>query len=451
VQTFALKLFSMTFSPELILTQLKTLPQPQRYCVAFSGGCDSHVLLWSLAAIRQKLPCYKLHAIHINHGLHSQANEWEAHCIDVGKSLDVPVETCRVEIELNKGHSLEAQARDARYDALKRLMHPGDMLLLAHHQDDQAETLMLQLIRGAGVHGLAAMPALADFAKGWLARPMLNVPRQQILAFAKQQTLDWIEDPSNRDMAFDRNYLRHTIMPMLTERWPATSATLTRAAMHQAEAATLLNTVAHDDLQRVSLPAPDQHDLPGLLKLPRARQVNLLRYWIRDICGYPLPNTSQLERILSDVLHAGQDKSPVVNWLDVEMRRYRERLYLGKTLVSYDVDWQAKWTVDSQLALPVGGKLITRECEGRGIHKDCLASGIMVRFRRGGEICKPAGRDHHHELRKLFQEWGVPPWLRDRIPLIYAGDELVQVVGYTSCAPFAVKPGETGVEFTIQH
>jgi tRNA(Ile)-lysidine synthase len=441
----------MTFSPELILAQLKTLPLPQRYCVAFSGGCDSHVLLWILSAIRQELACSNLHAIHINHGLHSQANEWETHCIDVCKSLDVTVETCRVKIDIPKGHSLEAQARDARYDAFKRLMRPGDMLLLAHHQDDQAETLMLQLIRGAGVHGLAAMPVLTDFANGWLARPMLNVPRKQIISFAQQQTLSWVEDPSNRDMAFDRNYLRHTVMPMLAERWPAASTTLARAAQHQAEAASLLNSLAHDDLQSVSLPEPGQLDMPGLLELPRARQANVLRYWIRDICGYPLPNTGQLDRILSDVLYAGQDKLPIVNWQDVEIRRYRDRLYLGKSLAVHDVDWQASWTADSQLSLPVGGKLITHEREGRGIHKDCLASGITVRFRRGGETCRPAGRGHHHELRKLFQEWGVPPWQRDRIPLIYAGDELAQVVGYTSCAPFAVKPDETGVEFTIQH
>jgi tRNA(Ile)-lysidine synthase len=441
----------MTFNPELILSQLRTLPRPQRYCVAFSGGCDSHVLLWCLSTIRQELACTNLHAIHINHGLHSKANDWETQCIDVCNSLDVSVETCRVEVNVSKGHSLEAQARDARYAAFKRCMRAGDMLLLAHHQDDQAETLLLQLIRGAGINGLAAMPRLTEFADGWLARPMLNVPRDEILAFAKQQGLDWIEDPSNDDITFDRNYLRHSVLPILSERWPSIAATLARAAQHQAEAATLLNTVAQDDFRDVSLSVPGQLDLPGLLKFPRARRANLLRFWISEICGYPLPSTNQLDRILSDVLHAGQDKSPIVNWRDVELRRYRDRLYLGNTQVSHDVDWQAKWMPDSQLVLPVGGMLTTREREGGGINKACLASGVTVRFRRGGEICKPAGRDHHHELRKLFQEWGVPPWQRDRIPLIYAGDELAQVVGYTSCAPFAVKKGETGVEFTIQH
>lgn len=440
----------MMFSPDSILMQLKSFPRPRRYCVAFSGGCDSHVLLWSLSSLRQSLGSSSLHAIHINHGLHTQANAWEAHCVEVCKALAVPLQTCRVQVNIDRGHSLEAQAREARYAAFRQFMQSGDMLLLAHHQDDQAETLLLQLIRGAGVNGLAAMPVLTDFADGWLARPLLDVTRSDITAFARQQGLHWIDDPSNQDIGFDRNYLRHAVMPLMTRRWPAIAATLARSAQHQAEAATLLKTLARDDWQRVSLPDSRQLAVSELCTLSRARQANVLRYWIRDVCGYPLPNTAQLDCVLRDVLHAGQDRSPIVNWQDVELRRYRDRLYLSTTMASHDVDWQADWAPDSHLVLPIGGKLITREHKGSGIHKACLDESITVRFRRGGEMCKPAGRDHHHELRKLFQEWGVPPWQRDRIPLIYAGDELAQIVGYASCAPFAVNPGETGVEFTIQ-
>ncbi len=441
---------SMSFDPESLCSQLARFPVPQRYCVAFSGGCDSHVLLWALASIRQNLKCSVIHAFHINHGLHENADDWAQHCIQVCNDLGISIEISKVKIQVEKGQSLEAQAREARYRALEKLMHPGDMLLLAHHQNDQAETLLLQLLRGAGVNGLAAMPELTVFATGWLARPLLHFKRDQIESFAKQHRLVWIDDPSNLDATFDRNYLRHDVMPLLAERWPSVASTLGRAARHQAEAAALLDELARDDYLSIATQIPNVVTVSKLLHLSPARQSNVIRYWIRRVCGLNPPDAAHLVRILNEVLTAREDKSPMVKWPGTEVRRYRDNLYAEMPVNEHDACWQATWDAKSELALPCGGKLITQEIKGRGVLKEYLSSDITVRYRQGGEVCQLPGRQHHHELKKLFQEWGVPPWFRDRIPLIFAGEQLLQIVGYGSCAPFAVKPDETGVEFVIQ-
>ena len=168
------------------------------------------------------------------------------------------------------------------------------------------------------------------------------------------------------------------------------------------------------------------------------------------MCGLNPPDAAHLVRILNEVLTAREDKSPMVKWPGTEVRRYRDNLYAEMPVNEHDACWQATWDAKSELALPCGGKLITQEIKGRGVLKEYLSSDITVRYRQGGEVCQLPGRQHHHELKKLFQEWGVPPWFRDRIPLIFAGEQLLQIVGYGSCAPFAVKPDETGVEFVIQ-
>jgi len=440
----------MSFDPELLFSQLARFPVPKRYCVAYSGGCDSHALLWALASIRHSLKCAVIHAFHINHGLHESADDWEEHCIQVCNDLGITIETSRVNLQLEKGQSLEAQAREARYRALEGLMRPDDMLLLAHHQNDQAETLLLQLIRGAGVNGLAAMPELTKFATGWLARPLLYFARNQIESFAKQHKLDWIDDPSNFDAIFDRNYLRHEVMPVLTERWPSVVSTLGRAARHQAEAAALLDELARDDYLLIATQVPNVITISKLLHLSPARQSNVIRYWIRQVCDLSPPDTAHLERILNEALTAREDRSPMVKWSGTEVRRYRDKLYAGTPVKDHDVYWQATWNAESELVLPCGGKLITQEIKGSGVRREYLSSDITVRYRQGGEVCQLPGRQHHHELKKLFQDWGVPPWFRDRIPLIFAGDQLAQIVGYSSCAPFVVKPDETGIEFVIQ-
>lgn len=436
----------MAFNPEILLSQLASFPTPRRYCVAFSGGVDSHVLLHALVQIRAQLPTQAIQAIHVNHGLHPDAAQWARHCGLVCADLGVCFEQHSLDLTPGKGTSLEAHARDARYACFARQMQPGDLLLLAHHQDDQAETLLLQLMRGSGVKGLAAMPDYTHFAAGALARPLLHQLREDLLDYAITWQLPWIEDPSNQDTGFDRNYLRHVVLPVMRQRWPSVNATLARAARHQAEADELLMLLAEQDMgpaadaERMTLP------LSVLQPLPVARQRNLLRYWLHNICHLPLPSAVQLQRILDEMLTAAVDTSPMVHWPGAQVRRYRDLLYAMPPLPTIEAAWQQDWDLREALTLPTGACLRAQQVNGQGLSRAKLAHGVRVCFRQGGERCRLPGRTHHHELKKLFQGWGVPPWCRDRVPLIFAGDELVQVVGYTVCESLLAAPGEAGIE-----
>lgn len=425
-------------------------PVPRRYCVAFSGGVDSHVLLHALVQLRDRLPSSQLHAIHINHGIHPDAGQWARHCSLVCQDLNVSFETHGVDVSRQAGHSLEASAREARYAAFAHTLRDSDMLLLAHHQDDQAETLLLQLIRGSGVKGLAAMPALTRFAQGWLGRPLLRHTRAQLHQYAVEAHLPWIEDPSNMDTAFDRNFLRHTVLPMLHQRWPALDATLARAAQHQADAAELLDEMALLDLPGIADTDTARMNIEALRQLTPRRQRNVLRYWLHRICALPLPDTVHLQRILDEMLPAEDDAMPMVHWPGAEVRRYREHLYAMQPLQTHDSNWQTHWDLQTELALPSNEVLGAHQMTGQGLRKTELTNGVTVRYRLGGERCQLPGREHHHELKKLFQSWSIPPWQRDRIPLVYIGEQLAQVVGFCVCAPFAARPGEMGVQIVTK-
>ena len=422
------------------------LPVPQRYCVAYSGGVDSHVLLHALVRLRDVLPCSDLHAVHINHGIHPDAEQWARHCELVCRDLGVSFETRNVKVQRQATHSLEATARDARYDAFADLSHANDMLLLAHHQDDQAETLLLQLLRGSGVKGLASMPMCTSFAQGWMARPLLGFARDALQQYAITHQLPWIEDPSNLDTAFDRNFLRHAVLPLLRQRWPALDATLARVARHQADAADLLDILAQQDLTQIAAVESAILPIDPLTSLHPMRQRNLLRYWLHRICGLALPSEVQLTRILTELIPAVEDATPLVHWPGAEVRRYRNALYAMLPLPAVDTAWHQRWDLAKCLTLPLGGYLQVQQCEGTGLRKSDVTRGVTIRYRRGGERCRLAGREHSHELKKLFQDWAVPPWQRDRIPLIFIDDQLAQIVGFCVCEPFVAQQGEVGVE-----
>jgi tRNA(Ile)-lysidine synthase len=439
----------MVFSPASLLTQLMQYPVPRRYCVAYSGGLDSHVLLHALVQLRNTLPCSRLHAVHINHGIHADAAGWAQHCETVCRELGVSFEAITVTLPRQAGHSLEAVAREARYAALRRCSQADDLLLLAHHQDDQAETLLLQLLRGSGVKGLAAMPGCTPFAHGWLARPFLDVARAELHAYAVINQLHWVNDPSNQDTGYVRNFLRHEVMPMLRQRWPTVDTTLARVAQHQAEASALLDVLAQQDLTGISNTPATVINIEGLQRLPSARQRNVVRYWLHQCCQLPLPSTVQLQRILDEALTADADATPLVHWPGAEVRRYRTQLHAMTPIQPIEPGWQYPWDLQAPVALPTGETLVCQAGQGRGLRRD-LAHAVTIRFRRGGEYCRLPGRQHRHELKKLFQAWGVPPWQRDRIPLIYIGAELAQVLGYCICAPYSADSGEHGIEIMYQ-
>jgi tRNA(Ile)-lysidine synthase len=435
-----------SFSPESLAEILRELSAVSRFLVAYSGGCDSHVLLHAAARMAKRGIAQSLHAVHIDHGLHASSAEWARHCAAVCAELAVPFTLLQVDARPGTGESPEAAARRARYRALTGLMKPGDCLLTAHHQDDQAETLLLQLLRGGGPHGLAGMPAVIAFAAGLHARPLLAFPRDALRRYAQEHALRWVDDPSNIDSGFDRNYLRNHVLPALRERWPAAARVLARGAGHQAEAAQLLDVLAAEDLRRCEA-ADHTLRISALLELDTVRQRNLLRYWLKSL-GFNLPDTVRLAQVQQDVLHAAEDRSPEVDWEGVTVRRYRDHLYASTPCVPAEVDTVLPWNLTRTLPLPDGGSLVAVPAHGRGVKSAlCPGGAVTVRYRRGGESCQIARRGVSRPLKKLLQEAGVPPWERERIPLIYVGDQLAAVAGYWVCAPYLADEDEEGIAF----
>lgn len=439
----------MSIEAAQLLEQLAQMPTPSRYRVAYSGGCDSHVLLHALAGLRSQLAA-PLEAIHINHGLSSHAGEWAGHCRQVCHTLEVPLVEVSVHAHPGLGESPEAAAREARYSAWRGLLANDEALLLAQHQDDQAETLLLQLLRGSGPKGLAGMPKVARFAAGWLGRPLLDYPRAALRRYAAEHRLEWIEDPSNFDTDLDRNYLRHELLPVLHARWSSANLTLGRAARHQAEAAALLDDLAAMDMHQCRAEEADALRLAPLQTLSPARQRNLLRYWLAVERQLPVPDSKHLNRILDEVLYAAPDSMPLVGWAGVEVRRYNECLYALTTRpVPLPADWQS-WDPVAQPRLALGDQVLLAEpARGEGLSlRQIEQHGLQVGFRHGGERCRPRGRGHRHELKKLLQEWRVPPWQRGSIPLIRIDGQIAQVVDYCVCEPFAAQDDEPALRIS---
>ena len=265
-------------------------------------------------------------------------------------------------------------------------------------------------------------------------------------AYAETQGLRWIEDPSNADTGFDRNFLRGAVMPLLRERWPAAVRVLTRGAAHQAEAARLLDALAAQDLAACRVEQPACLSIPALLQLDAARQRNVLRYWLKAL-GFNLPDSARLAHVQHDVLHAGRDRLPVVKWAGAELRRYRDRLYALRPQAAVDVRTMLDWDLRAPLPLPDGALLSAHPAHGQGV-KAALCDGVIsVRFRRGGEHCRIAPRGPSRPLKKLLQEQGVPPWRRERIPLLYVGERLAAVADRWVCAPFHAGADERGICF----
>ena len=435
----------MKFSFDHLLQQLRLYPVPPCYQVAFSGGLDSRVLLHALSALRDQLDA-EVAAVHVHHGLQEDADRWEQHCQQVCAELSVECTSLRVDGRPAQGESPEAAARNARYRALAEWLPAEHILLTGQHQDDQAETLLLQLLRGSGVSGLAAMPVSARLGAGVHLRPLLDVTRAEIHRYATRHDLSWIDDPSNQNTAFDRNYLRQQVLPVLRHRWPAVSSSLSRSAAHCAEADGLIGQLAENDLQGVM----DEHactlSVPGLGALPGDRQRNVLRAWLKHQAG-STPSTAVLARIVNDVLHSRADAGPCVRWDRYEVRRYRDAMYCLQQAANRLSTDMLDWSLAEPLTLPgAGGVLTATPVSGAGLRcTDTSTGGVRVTWRKGGERCLPAGRGHHHSLKKLFQEQGIPPWERDRIPLIYIQDQLAMVPGLWVCEPFQAGPAEPGM------
>ena len=412
-------------------------PSIQRLVIAYSGGVDSHVLL-DMAVQVQQLHQRPIKIIHVHHGLSQYANDWANHVEQVAQAYNVDYVIKRVSVNQQQA-SLEDAARQARYQAINQELVIGDVLLLAHHQQDQAETFLLRLMRGSGVTGLAAMkdsnvvPFNRLTIPAW--RPLLTVNKSQILAYAQQRQLNWIEDDSNTDERLNRNYLRHQVIPTLQQRWPQAVERVSAASQRLQEAEQLLQDLAEMDYQQVK-DQVNSLNITRLAQLSDARRHNVLRYWLQQL-GFNLPDYQQLAKLWTEVCLAKEDAQPMYYWPHVEVRRYRQQLFAMSPLTIFARDEQ-KWCNKQQALLLATGELLEPQQILALIKDEYWQTGqISIRYRQGGEKIRPVGRQHHHDLKKLLQAEGVPTWQRERIPLIYINQQLAIVWGYWVAAEFA--------------
>ena len=400
-----------------VLTALAPWRDAPAWRVALSGGLDSTVLLHLLVRLAQREALPPLSAIHVHHGLQALADSWPAACRRLCDALAVPLQVDYVQVQA--GASIERAARQARYAAFCARLAPGEVLLAAQHRDDQAETLLFRLLRGAGVQGLAAMPQTRPLGVGHLLRPLLQCSRAELQAYADEHRLRWVEDPSNADSRFSRNYLRHQVLPLLARRWPQATASIARAAEHLGEAAQLLDELAQQDLQAAQAPGEFAWlDLPSLSLAPLralsdARQRNALRYWLRRLT--PMPDSEHWAgwQALRD---AAGDAAPVWRLAAGELRRADQRLWW------LSGDW-LRMPPAPEVRLGSGGwlPLVGNGCvrvEGR-----LPAGDWRLTYRQGGEVMSLAGRGHR-DLKRLLNERQVPAFVRPRLPLLLCNGEL---------------------------
>ena len=420
---------------------LALAPEGARLCVGLSGGVDSVVLLDALLMLAS-VHRWKVSALHVNHQLSAHAGEWARFCRRLCRARGVPLVVAKVDVA--RGDSIEAAAREARYAAYRR--QRGGYVVLAQHRDDQVETVLLQLLRGAGVKGLAAMPASrADAVQPalHLLRPLLAVTRAEIEAYARSRGLQWVEDESNTDGYYLRNFLRHEILPRIEARVPEYRVTLARAADHFAEAGQLLDALADIDARTAMVDGALR--VTALAALPPARASNLLRHFLAGQ-GVRMPDARRLAEALRQAIHAKGDARVCVDLGTHQLRRHRGVLHVAPAAAAPAARCSASWSGESRVALPGLGVLTMRRRRGEGIALDkLLAHPVTVRLRRGGERLRPDAARPRRPVKDLLQMAGVPPWQRERLPFLWSGDRLVWVAGVGVDQAFQAEQGTAGV------
>lgn len=433
-----------------------------------SGGPDSVALLAAAVALRRSSARWRalpLRALHVDHQLQPASASWARQCRRLGRTLGVPVSVRRVEVRRGKGLSLEAEARRARRAAFSAALRPGEALLTAHHLDDQLETMLLMLMRGAGVDGLAAMPQVAPFGAGWMLRPLLGSTRAELESFIARRRLPVVSDESNRDERFDRNYLRQRVTPSLRARWPAAAAVAARSAARLGEARGLLADLARSDLAGcgvahppspaggAGLPGAAALDTAGLARLSPARQRNALRAWLRGQ-GASMPDAVHLERIRVELPAARADAQPAVRWSGGEVRRFRGHLYFLRIDAAPHAVGSAqrtrapgRWDWARGRVHPLGpglGRLRLVPDPSGPIARAALPPRLTVRTRLPGARVALREGGPHQGLGELMRAAGVLPWERDRLPVVCAGARIVAVPGVLVAAAFAAPAGASG-------
>jgi tRNA(Ile)-lysidine synthase len=414
--------------------------------VALSGGADSAALLLAAAnssaaaGPKSTFRGLPVRAVHVDHGLQAAAAEFREACAALCRGLDIPLTVIRVAVHSPPGASVEASARDARYAALALDLQPGECLLTAHHSEDQAETLLLQALRGAGLKGLSAMPLRRPLGLGWHVRPLLDVPQRELLAFG---SLPSVKDPMNQDARFDRSYLRRELWPLIRIRWPGSAAALTRTARHLAEAQESLDRTAAAHIGR--LRDGEALSVPGLRALDRVERIDAVRFWLCE-SGVEPPSTARLTEALRQMLDAHVDHLPCVFWGGHALRRYRERIFLTPAFLPR-LEGALPWPVEPNSSVDLGPSLGTLRwvAQAGGIDAARVPHTVVVRRRDGGEVLRPAAHARTQSVRHLCQRHGVLPWMRDALPLVFEGDALIAVADLWLEARCCVAPALPGL------
>jgi tRNA(Ile)-lysidine synthase len=393
---------------------------PRAVLVGFSGGLDSSVLLHLLT--RGTTPLHAgLRVLHVHHGLHPRADDWATHCRAVCDALSVPLDVVHVDVARDAGTGLEAAARTVRHAAFIEALRDDEVLALAHHRDDQAETFLLRALRASGPDGLASMRSWRHYGRGWLWRPLLGLAREELQAHARRHRLDWVEDPGNRDTALDRNFLRHEVLPLLQRRWPQANAAFARSATLAAATADLLDVEDARALASVRSDDPRALDVVALMRFPAARRARILRRWIVESNLPALPATG-IARIESDLLLAAPDDDATFAWSGAQVRRWRNLLHADRQRLPWPAQWRCEWGGAAPLVLPDGSVLGLEGSTG-------FDAAVIVHARRGGERIALPGRSHTHALKHVLQDAGMPPWQRERLPLLSTADGRLLAAG----------------------
>ncbi|MFV2055760.1 MAG: tRNA lysidine(34) synthetase TilS [Thiohalomonadales bacterium] len=422
---------------------LQAQPHIKQYIIAYSGGVDSHVLLHIMQRLQSEGADFSIQAVHVNHNLHADSALWVAHCERTCAQLNIAIAVHNIEVQRRPSESLEAQARMARYTHLQGHMTEATCLLTAHHQDDQAETLLLQLLRGSGPKGLASMPSIKPFPPGSLGRPFLASPQAEIYGYAKRCGLIWVDDPSNRLIDFDRNFVRHEILPLIQRRWPSASKAIARSAAQCAKLSQSLHRFAQDALQDCQGTQANTLSQTSLQERNETDMAVLIRSWLQH-GNILMPSVKQMQHIIQDVILSQAGATPCVRWGNFEIRRYRDNVYLGKVCPPF-AHKPASVLPSDTVNIPGLGEYYFEQRPGLGfVWPEGGSKALQVRFRQGGETCQPRGRAHRHKLKKLLQEMAIPPWQRDRLPLLFDGPQMVAVADLLVCEPYAVAKKQLG-------
>lgn len=428
--------------------------------VAYSGGVDSHVLLHALSELKQhQAYSFKLHAIHILHGLSQNANIWQEHCRAVCSELGVSFQTANVAVNAQARQSLEAQARDARYQKLVELAPANSQILLGQHQDDQLETFLLQLKRGAGPKGLSAMnqlwsvinPSGAELKTVNFYRPLLEVRQKDILEYALQQELKWIEDESNQDVQFDRNFLRLDVLPILQSRWPELASSVSRSAQLCAQQQEMLDEICAEKLTNIQS-SRNTLDLNELLKLSEKWLHQVVRYWLSQQ-GVTSPSLAVLQQLLPQVLLAAEDANPILQWQTWQFRRFNQQLYVIPVPTELP-EFEKLWQEESSMALPegLGCLCFTQDKNELDANQVFLAINpdlgpLTVRLGGYSAKFKPQDSEYSKPIKQWFKQWKVPPWERDNTLIIIQNQDVIGLLSKGTCYQAAAQPNNSHPTF----